>query len=126
MSQNSAHFQIRGKPGFIDSCVGLVPTNVLVSRDLANFLVGYAEVTSAVQNVNERSLPVSQVLRIANLGGVIGFGEVSDGENGYADPDPVAAWITKYANAWDLMGGKGVALGTDTNGLSPLIPGDIV
>src|ERR1700691_2671298 len=27
MSQNSGHFQIRGKPEFIHSCVGFVPTN---------------------------------------------------------------------------------------------------
>jgi hypothetical protein len=34
-----------GNPEVISSPVGLVPINALVSRDLANFLVGYTEVT---------------------------------------------------------------------------------
>jgi hypothetical protein len=42
------------------------------------------------------------------------------------DPDPVTTWINGYAQALDLMGGKRVALGTDTNGLSPLIQQDVI
>jgi hypothetical protein len=42
------------------------------------------------------------------------------------DPDPVTTWINEYAQALYLMGGKGVALGTDTDGLSPLIQQDVV
>jgi len=34
-----------GKPEVIGLSTGLVPRNALVSPDLANFLVGYAEVT---------------------------------------------------------------------------------
>jgi hypothetical protein len=37
--------RVTGKREVICSPVGLVPTNALVSRDLANFLVGYTEVT---------------------------------------------------------------------------------
>ncbi len=76
---------------------------------------------------NERSLPVSQLQMIRNLGGVIGFGEVSGGEgSGVPDADPVGTWISGYTDVWNLMGNKGVALGTDTNGLSPLIPKDVI
>jgi microsomal dipeptidase-like Zn-dependent dipeptidase len=76
--------------------------------------------------VNERSIPVSQVQRISRLGGVIGLGLVSSAEGGgvAGDPDPVSTWLNSYAGARYLMGGKGVALGSDTNGLSPLIQGD--
>lgn len=76
---------------------------------------------------NERSLPTSQLQRIKNLGGVIGLGVASDGElSGISDPDPVGSWINKYSMAWSLMGGKGVAVGTDANGLSPLMPNDVI
>jgi hypothetical protein len=36
--------RITGNPEVIGLSTGLVPRNALVSRDLANFLVGYAEV----------------------------------------------------------------------------------
>jgi len=78
---------------------------------------------------NERGLPTSQLQMIRNLGGVIGLGEVAGGEaanSGPLDPDPVGSWINSYSIAWSLMGNRGVALGTDMNGLSPLIPGDSV
>jgi hypothetical protein len=42
------------------------------------------------------------------------------------DPDPVTTWINSYAQVLYLMGGKGVALGTDADGLSPLIQQDVV
>jgi microsomal dipeptidase-like Zn-dependent dipeptidase len=69
---------------------------------------------------DERSLPVSQLKMIRDLGGVIGLGEVP----GLTDPDPMSTWIQQYGIVLLLMGGKGVALGTDANGLSPLIQGD--
>ena len=79
-------------------------------------------VLSGGTNVNERSLPLSQLMIIRNLGGVIGLGEVSAGEgSGVSDPDPVGSWTTNYMVAVELMGGRRVAIGTDTNGLSPLI-----
>jgi microsomal dipeptidase-like Zn-dependent dipeptidase len=78
---------------------------------------------------NERSLPTSQLQMIKNLGGVIGLGEVAGGEgsnSGPIDPNPVGSWIKSYSIVWSLMGNRGVAFGTDTNGLSPLIPSDTV
>jgi microsomal dipeptidase-like Zn-dependent dipeptidase len=66
--------------------------------------------------VNERSIPFSQVARIAKLGGVLGLGTATNNT-----ADAVATWVSKYLEAVNLMGGKGVAIGTDTNGLSPLI-----
>jgi hypothetical protein len=38
--------------------------------------------------------------------------------------DPVGNWFKDYISALSLMGGKGVAIGTDANGLSPQIPFD--
>jgi microsomal dipeptidase-like Zn-dependent dipeptidase len=70
----------------------------------------------APAGVNERSIPFSQVTRIAKLGGVLGLGTATNNS-----ADAVATWLSKYQEALNLMGGKGVALGTDTNGLSPLL-----
>jgi microsomal dipeptidase-like Zn-dependent dipeptidase len=70
----------------------------------------------APAGANERSIPFSQVRRIAKLGGVLGLGTATNNT-----ADAVATWLSKYQEALNLMGGKGVALGTDTNGLSPLI-----
>jgi hypothetical protein len=42
------------------------------------------------------------------------------------NPDPVTTWINGYAQALFLMGGRNVALGTDTDGLSPLIQQDVI
>jgi hypothetical protein len=36
--------------------------------------------------------------------------------------DPVGQWLKLYQNALAVMGGRGVALGTDQNGFSPQIP----
>lgn len=66
--------------------------------------------------VNERSIPYSQVTRISKLGGVLGLGTTPRNTG-----DDVAKWVIDYDQALGLMGGKGVALGTDTNGLSPQI-----
>lgn len=70
----------------------------------------------APAGVNERSIPFSQVKRIATRGGVIGLGTATNNT-----ADAVATWLSKYQEALNLMGGHNVALGTDTNGLSPLI-----
>lgn len=78
--------------------------------------------------VNERSLPTSQVRIIKQLGGVVGLGVVpgTSGNPPVADPDPVTTWIKNYSIVLSFMGGKGVALGTDANGLSPLIHKDTI
>jgi microsomal dipeptidase-like Zn-dependent dipeptidase len=82
-------------------------------------------IPSGEVTVNERSLPLSQLMTIKRLGGVIGLGEVSGGENsGVSDPDPVGSWTKNYMLANEFMGGRSVALGTDTDGLSPLIQND--
>jgi microsomal dipeptidase-like Zn-dependent dipeptidase len=70
----------------------------------------------APPGVNERSIPFSQVKTIAQLGGVIGLGTASS-----EMPDPVEKWLKNYQTTLSLMGGRGVALGTDFNGLSPQI-----
>jgi microsomal dipeptidase-like Zn-dependent dipeptidase len=70
--------------------------------------------------VTERALPYSQVKIIRDLGGVIGLGTTGIfGDQVY--PDAVEKWLKDYQVALQLMGGKGVALGTDMNGLSPQI-----
>ena len=35
---------------------------------------------------------------------------------------PIAGWYEQYQTALGLMGGKGIAIGTDLNGLNPLVP----
>jgi microsomal dipeptidase-like Zn-dependent dipeptidase len=65
---------------------------------------------------SERAIPYSQVKRLAALGGVLGLGTADN-----SGPDPVELWLQSYKTARSLMGGKGVALGTDFNGLSPQI-----
>jgi microsomal dipeptidase-like Zn-dependent dipeptidase len=80
----------------------------------------FAMPTISAGQVDERSLPVSQVAVIQKLGGVIGLGLTELG------PDPVAQWIGNYSALLSLMGGKGVALGTDADGLSPMIPSDTI
>jgi microsomal dipeptidase-like Zn-dependent dipeptidase len=70
----------------------------------------------APPGVNERSIPFSQVKTIARLGGVIGLGTANT-----QMPDGVEQWLKNYQTTLSLMGGRGVALGTDFNGLSPEI-----
>jgi microsomal dipeptidase-like Zn-dependent dipeptidase len=77
--------------------------------------------TSSSQ-VDERSLPTSQLQMLSDLGGVIGLGLVPSP----SDPDPVTNWVNGYKVALSLMGGKRVALGTDANGLSPLLQTDTI
>jgi microsomal dipeptidase-like Zn-dependent dipeptidase len=80
----------------------------------------FAVSTITAGQIDERSLPASQVAVIQKLGGVIGLGVTELG------PDPVAQWINNYSALLNLMGGKGVALGTDADGLSPMIPNDTI
>jgi hypothetical protein len=84
--------------------------------------------TSAGLPVNERSLLTSHVQIIKQLGGVIGLGEVPAllGTPPAPDPDPVQTWINNYSIALSLMGGKGVAIGTDADGLSPMLQQDTI
>jgi len=75
--------------------------------------------------INERSLPTSQVAILRQMGGVIGMGVVPM-VGQFTDQYPVATWVNNYSIALSLMGGRGVALGTDANGLSPMISHDTV
>ena len=74
--------------------------------------------------VNERSLPTSQLDIIRQLGGVVGQGVVPAVSGNTVDPDPVTTWIKNYSITLDFMHGRGVALGTDAHGLSPMIQRD--
>jgi microsomal dipeptidase-like Zn-dependent dipeptidase len=88
-----------------------------------------ASPATSVSQIDERSLPTSQLQIIRDLGGVIGLGEVPAVEPTKPptpDPDPVTTWINNYKIALSLMGGKGVALGTDADGLSPLFQSDTI
>jgi microsomal dipeptidase-like Zn-dependent dipeptidase len=69
--------------------------------------------------VDERALPLSQVAVLHQLGGVIGFGMTPPGPD-----NPVVTWLLNYTALLGVMGGKGVAIGTDADGLSPMISGD--
>jgi microsomal dipeptidase-like Zn-dependent dipeptidase len=66
---------------------------------------------------NERSLLPAHATRIGNLGGVIGLGPAWDASS----TDPVADFSDAYQAAQLILGGRGVAIGTDANGLQPLI-----
>jgi microsomal dipeptidase-like Zn-dependent dipeptidase len=61
---------------------------------------------------HERSLLETDARRLAALGGVIGLGTVGDSSS-----DPLLGWANEYSNARRVLGGRGVALGTDFNGL---------
>lgn len=61
---------------------------------------------------SERELLVDHARRLRALGGVIGFG--TEGE---LESDPLSAWAAAYARALAVLGGRGLALGTDFNGL---------
>jgi microsomal dipeptidase-like Zn-dependent dipeptidase len=65
---------------------------------------------------NERSLLPAHATRIGNLGGVIGLGMAWDPNA----TDPIADFSTAYQRTSQFLGGRGVALGTDANGLQPL------
>jgi microsomal dipeptidase-like Zn-dependent dipeptidase len=72
----------------------------------------------------ERELLPSHALRIGNLGGVIGLGPAwneSPDCTSQNSPDPISDFLNDYQSALQIMGGRGVALGTDANGLQPLI-----
>jgi microsomal dipeptidase-like Zn-dependent dipeptidase len=77
-------------------------------------------VSIAAGQVDERALPASQIAILQQLRGVIGLGLVP------SSSDPVTTWINNYSAVLNLMGGKGVALGTDADGLSPMIGNDSI
>jgi microsomal dipeptidase-like Zn-dependent dipeptidase len=78
-------------------------------------------------DVTERSLGISQAKRIAAFGGVIGLGT-----SGITLSSPVDAFLQGYQQTLGVMaqgnGGtpRGVAFGTDMNGLSPQISFDVL
>ena len=73
---------------------------------------------------SERDMSKSNVKKLSNNSGVFGMGT-----SGYRDKDSEAPrgdqieqWIADYWDLWSAMNFRGVAIGTDANGLSPLIP----
>lgn len=64
---------------------------------------------------DERALLESQASTIRRLGGVIGIGTATRSEGAGA----LAAWVRDYSRMRALLGGRGIALGTDLNGLQP-------
>jgi microsomal dipeptidase-like Zn-dependent dipeptidase len=55
-------------------------------------------------------------------GGIGGDNWNVDGLIVQALGDPVPNWVAEYQNVMSLMGGRGVAIGTDMNGLAPQFP----
>jgi microsomal dipeptidase-like Zn-dependent dipeptidase len=68
--------------------------------------------SSTLVSDSERALLETHAARLAALGGVLGLGTVGD-----ASADPLLRWADEYSNARRILGGRGVALGTDFNGL---------
>jgi microsomal dipeptidase-like Zn-dependent dipeptidase len=67
---------------------------------------------------SERDMPKSLLEKLTSKGGVFGIGT-----SGYRnDKGELEQWIRNYFDIWNAMHFRGVALGTDFNGLSPQIP----
>ncbi|HET9934014.1 MAG TPA: membrane dipeptidase, partial [Polyangiaceae bacterium] len=66
-----------------------------------------------VVSSDERSLLESQARIIAGLGGVLGIGTATRSDGAAA----LTSWVRDYSRMRALLGGRGVALGTDLNGL---------
>jgi hypothetical protein len=62
-------------------------------------------------NGNERAASLQMVQRLSATGGMFGLGT--------ADIDP-RRFIAGYKKAWDAMGGRATAIGSDVNGMEPL------
>jgi microsomal dipeptidase-like Zn-dependent dipeptidase len=69
---------------------------------------------------NERAIRPDHLLRLGNLGGVLGLGTAWDPTTS----DPVASFLDTFRQGQFLMGGRGIAFGTDMNGLQQEIPGN--
>jgi len=78
---------------------------------LINTHTGLRENTGAPAE-SERHLTVGHAQRIANLGGVMGFGTGANNAN-----TPIGAWQQGYIEMLEVAGNAPVALGTDMNGL---------
>ena len=72
-------------------------------------------------SASERSMRRSLAARMARLGGVLGLGT-----EGKLNGDPVENWVNEYCDALEVMGNRGVALGTDMNGYAAQIPHSVV
>ncbi len=75
---------------------------------------------------SERDIPEQLVTQLSRGGGVIGLGTTGRRDSETHRPiggDQLAQWIERYWEMWGAMEYRGVGLGTDTNGLSPQIPG---
>lgn len=74
-------------------------------------------------DASERDISTSQMARLTEFGGVIGIGTSGyRDKDGKPNGDQLEQWINTYFDMFNAMNGRGVSIGTDTNGLSPLIP----
>jgi microsomal dipeptidase-like Zn-dependent dipeptidase len=74
-------------------------------------------------DVSERDISASQIETLAKYGGVIGMGTTGfRAEDGQPIGDQMTQWMSIYLDIQKRMKGRGVALGTDMNGLSPQLP----
>ncbi|MDW8466888.1 MAG: membrane dipeptidase [Chloroherpetonaceae bacterium] len=62
---------------------------------------------------NERNAPRELVERISRLGGMLGVGTA------HATPEQ---FVRNFQSAWEAMGGRAVAVGTDVNGFRAVTP----
>jgi hypothetical protein len=75
------------------------------------------------QKSARRDISNIQVGNLSEYGGIIDSGTAGyHKEDGKPDGDQIPKWIHAYWDMWNAMNGRGVALGTDTNGLPPQIP----
>jgi microsomal dipeptidase-like Zn-dependent dipeptidase len=80
---------------------------------------------------SERSMRRGNAGKLSGEGGVIGLG-VAGYRDKPKDPsgkitivvpnDQIERWIQSYWEAWNALNFRGVAIGTDANGFSPMIP----
>ncbi len=118
------------KAGFIIDLAHMSEYSQIDALDLAD-PIGYPLMNSHTGmrprdgKTSERDMPKNLVERLTSKGGVIGTstaGYRDDNEN--PTGNQMEQWIKDYYGIWNAMKFRGVALGTDFNGMSPQIPPD--
>jgi microsomal dipeptidase-like Zn-dependent dipeptidase len=75
-----------------------------------------------VLGLDERAMLESHAASIARLGGVIGMGTATRSEGARV----LEAWLRDYSHMHTLLGHRGIALGTDLNGLQSQLASTVV